>query len=311
MKNRKYQLLAFTAVILTACSPSEPDQRTGGAPDGLSAGQVSIIKEISGESANKIAFTVQVDAKVPYSVFWDLGNETTAKGEKAEGIYPQKGDYTVQVMIYTADGKCMTIQELIRLEEDDYSLISSPAYLMLTGGTDNPEGRTWVFDRGNRYASEVSAVTGKPVNGHIGLGEANGGYQGWWSAGADDKAGGLNHHYEFRLTFKLDGMELHVATDGKGNGRSVCTSSWPGYVAIDGDEGEFDYQGGKYSFSLNEEGETPMLTVSEGAVLGYYVCNDTYEIIYQTDEVLALRTQQADTFDWVFVFIREDLLSQE
>jgi PKD repeat protein len=309
MKSKTTYGFLTLAALLAACSPVEPDQRTGGTPDGLSPEQVSIVKKASDVSPNKILFSLGVkDATVPYSAFWDLGNGQTVKGEKAEGIYPEHGTYTVQLMVYTADGNAVLKKETIVLADDDYSLISSPVYLMLTGGKDVPEGRTWVFDRWNRYTAEVAAATGKAVGGHIGLGEANGGYQGWWSAGANDKAAAPNHHYNFRLTFKLSGMELLIETDGKGNGRSACTASWTDYTAIDADEGEFSYAGGRYSFSINEqEGGNPVLSLPEGAILGYYVCNDVYEIIYQSDEVLALRTQQGEDFDWVYVFIREDL----
>ncbi|MDR2791416.1 MAG: PKD domain-containing protein [Tannerellaceae bacterium] len=305
-----YGFLALVA-LLGACSPSEPDQRTGGTPDGLSPEQVSIVKKVSDVSSNKILFSLEVkDVTVPYSVFWDLGNGQTAKGEKAEGIYPEHGTYRVQMMVYTADGNAVTKQEIIELADDDYTLTSSPVYLMLTGGMEASDGRTWVFDRWNRYAAEVAAATGKAVGGHIGLGAFDGGYQGWWSAGPNDKASAPNHHYNFRLTFKLSGMKLLIETDGKGNGRSACTDSWTDYTAISADEGEFSYIGGQYSFSINEQEDgNPILSLpeGEGAVLGYYVCNDVYEIIYQTDEVLALRTQQGEDFDWVYVFIREEL----
>jgi hypothetical protein len=308
MKNiLKYGFVALMALIIAACSPQEFDDNSLGSPDTITEDQITFTATPSAESANKIIFTHTSQLKIPYAVFWDLGNGTTGKGDVITGVYPMKGNYTVKITVYAPDGAATTKTQDILLENNDFSLVSSPVYVKLTGGVDNTDGKTWVFDRYNNYAKEVADATGKDIGGHIGLGQENGGYQGWWKAGPNDKDGGLNHHYEFELTFKQVGMQLIIKNNGKGNGRSACCSSYPDYAEISGDEGEFTYSGGSYSFSINEsEGANPTLTVPDNAILGYYVCNNTYEIIYQTDEVIALYTQ-GNGFDWVYVFIRKDL----
>jgi hypothetical protein len=308
MKNiLKYGLIALAALFTAACSPQEFNDYSMGALDTVTPEQVNFSATPSAESANKITFTNTSGLKIPYAVFWDLGNGTTGKGDVITGLYPMKGDYTVKMTVQAPDGATVTKTYNLSLTNDDFSLVASDVYVQLTGGIDDADGKTWVFDRYNNYAKEVADATGKAITGHIGLGEANGGYQGWWAAGSDEKATSPNHHYEFKLTFKQAGMQLSIDNNGKGNGRSSCCSSYPDYAAISGDEGEFTYSGGNYTFSITErEDANPTLTLPNDVILGYYVCNNVYEIIYQTGDVIALYTQ-GDGFDWVYVFIREDL----
>ena len=310
MKNNfKYGFVILLAFAIAACSPQEFNDYAIDAPDTITPDQISFTATPATISENLITFTNTSRLTVPYTVLWNLGNGGTGKGDEITGLYPMKGTYTVTMTVYAPDGSEVAKTLRIELLNDDFSLVDSPVYNQLTGGTDNANGKPWVFDRYNNFAKEVADATGKSINGHIGLGEANGGYQGWWAAGYDEKAEAPNHHYEFKFTFKQAGMQLIIENSGKGNGRSSCCNSYPDYNPISGDEGEFTYSSSAYSFSITEpsdENSNPTLTLPNNAILGYYVCNNVYEIIYQTDEVIALYTQ-GDGFDWVYIFCREDL----
>jgi len=68
------------------------------------------------------------------------------------------------------------------------------------------------------------------------------------------------------------------------------------------------YSGGNYNFSLNESGQYPTITLTGNAFMGYYCGSQTYEIIYQTDKVMALRVDNtAEGQDWVFVYCLQEL----
>jgi hypothetical protein len=78
--------------------------------------------------------------------------------------------------------------------------------------------------------------------------------------------------------------------------------------ATSGDDAMFTYSGGEYTFSLEESGEYPVLTLSGNAYMGYYAGTQEYEIIYQTEEVMALRANNTvESQDWVFVYTLEEL----
>jgi hypothetical protein len=152
----------------------------------------------------------------------------------------------------------------------------------------------------------VADALSKDIRGHMGLSPAGAYSQEWWGAGANEKQ--ATELYKFKFTFKQTGTQLIIQNNGKGYGRWACANGQPG-ATQDGDDSVFDYSGGNYSFSISEPaGGYPKLTISSNAILGYYACNNEYEIIYQTEGVMALRVlNTTENQDWVFIFCREDL----
>jgi hypothetical protein len=309
----KYVWIALAALVMAACSPQEFDNNSMDAPDTVKPEQVTFTATPSAESANKINFTNTSQLKISYSVHWDLGNGTTGRGDAITGIYPMKGDYTVSMYVYAPDGAVVTKTYDLSLTNDDFSLVSSPVYVQLTGGIDSINGKTWVFDRYNNFTKEVADATGKDIRGHYGLSPAGDYSQQWWGAGQSEKIGSaLEKIYDFKFTFKQAGMQLIIETGGQGFGRKACLSgSGQTNYGEEGDDAFFDYDGGAYTFSIVEaesEDTYSTLTPSEGAILGYYACNLVYEIMYQTGEVIALRAlNTTENQDWVYIFCREDL----
>lgn len=76
---------------------------------------------------------------------WDLGNGQIATGDTVYGQYAFKNDYTVKMTGF--DGvKSVTISKVIRVMQDNLEYVNDPVYLMLTGGADAANGKTWVLD---------------------------------------------------------------------------------------------------------------------------------------------------------------------
>lgn len=305
-------LALMTVFAMTACDPQESDDHSLGAPDTVSSDQVSFTYTSTSKSENEIVFTNTSTVNVPYSVAWSLGNGAEGKTRTITAQYPEKGQYTVTLTVYTADGTAASKSQVLSIDKDDFGLIDTPTYRMLTGGMEKPEGKIWVIDQYNNYAKEVANATGKDVKGHMGLGP-NGSYgQGWWGAGPSEK--GAWELYKFKFNFRQQGAKLIITNNGKGYGRAASAASVGKFnvTEVDGEDAVFDYSGGEAGFSIAEDASNedayPVLTLGGNAFMGYYCGSQDYEIFYQTDEVMALRINNSiENSDWVLVYCLEEL----
>lgn len=313
MKNiLKTGILALLGMIMmTACE----DEYSLGTIATITSDQVSFSSTPSPQTPNILVFVNTSDTKgVVYSTLWDLGNGVTAKGDTVTAQYPYAGDYTVSLTLYAHDGSASSRSQVVHIENDDYSLIDKPVYNNLTGGIEATDGKTWVFDRYNNFVAEVAAETGYSINGHMGLGprlndDGTPHYgQDWWAAGPDDKS--TWKMYSSKFTFILGGTQLMIQNEGEGYGRKASSASVGGFTVTEesGDDVLFNYAGGNYTFSIDEESENPILTLSGNAFMGFYCGTQEYEIIYLTEEVMALRVDNTvEGQNWIFVYCREDL----
>ena len=323
------QILKFTfmslavALGLSACTSQDIKDNLA---DNLriTDDQVSFSYAASSKSDNILIFTNTSDIQAPYTYTWDLGNGVTSDVESPTGMYPDAGDYTVTFTVFGADGSKIVKTQSIHIAKDDPTLFDAPVYVNLTGGADNVDGRTWVFDQYNQYVAEVKAAVGTSISGHIGLGPLDSKDQEYWAAGPNEKSYDNTLEstgygwtlYDWKITFKLAGLQMNIVTAGEGYGRKVFDGQGGHNPFSSGgwnynDDIGFKYDGGDYTYSINEEGpyDCPQITLSGNAFMGYYCGSQVYDIIYQTDEVMALRTRDVpEDFDWVFVYIRSDLL---
>jgi len=276
--------------------------------------QVSFSYAASAKSDNILVFTNTSDIKAAYKLSWDLGNGTVvSNSESATGVYPDAGDYTVTLTVSGADGTVIVKTQAIHIAKDDPSLFDTPTYLNLTGGVDSVNGKTWIFDQYNQYTKEVATATGKNIGGHMGLGPLGTEDQEWWAAGPNEKSfDNVGWYlYDFRFNFALVGLKLNIANAGWGYGRNQRIAQ-QGFVAtnVNGEDATFKYNGGDYTYTVLDDGPDgfPQLTLSGNAFMGYYCGSQNYDIIYLTDQVMALSTQNTvEGQDWVFIFIRPDL----
>jgi len=315
-KITKFIFMAFAVVLaLTACSPNDSFLLGNST---ITADQVSFSAVPSETNANIILFTNTSNINIPTSSVWDLGNGSVVKAATARGLYPEAGDYTVTLTVTSTDGTSVTTSQTIHIAKDDPTLFDTPVYNNLTGGASNADGKTWVFDQWNLYTAEVkTALEGKDIRGHIGLGPVDALTQEWWGAGPNEKSyegtlASVGHGwtlYDWKLTFSMaGGLKLNITTGGEGYGRNALNGKEFNATWSNADDMAFPFDGGDYTFTLNEAGQFPSLTLSGDAFTGYYVGTQTYDIIYLTDEVMALRahnTQEGQ--DWIFIYIREDL----
>ncbi len=296
-------LAVLSLLMITACDPQQStDYALGAMP---TADQLDFTATPTASKANIIDFANT--SSIKGIATWDLGNGTKVKGETVQATYPFKGEYTITMSLYTSGGSA-TITKKVVIANDDYSLVNTPVYKNLTGGAENTAGKTWVFDQYNNFVKEVADKTGFSITGHLGLG-ANGSYgQKYWGAGPNEKSKWKMYDYEFN--FIQLGVKLAINNVGEGYGRKASSSSVGGFnvTSIDGDDAFFPYSGGNYTFSIDQSGKYPKIKLSGNAFMGYYCGSQEYEIIYQTDKVMALRVNNTlENSDWIFVYCLKEL----
>jgi PKD repeat protein len=299
------------ALVITSCAPQESDDYQLGNIGGVSSDQVSFTYTKSSDNDNVLIFTNTSTVTVQYSYVWDLGNGTVSRDKSPTGVYPKAGTYIVSLAVSSADGNTVIKTQNIVIEKDDNSLLDTELYNNLTGGLSAANGKVWVFDQHNLYAAEVAQATGYNITGFIGLSPINSFGQDWWGAGADEKSFEATgwYLYDFKFNFLQDGLKLNITNAGFGYGRNACLNVG-GFSAIkvEGDDATFNYGGGSYTFALDEGGAHPKLILSGNAFMGYYAGTQEYDVVYLTEEVLAICAHNTvEGQDWVFVFIREDL----
>jgi hypothetical protein len=174
MKKITYSIFwMFCAIFaLTSCSAQDGDtDHDLGDIATITADQITFTQTPSATSSNIITFTNTTKINGPYGVKWDLGNGVTGNSESLTGQYPLAGNYNVTLTITTADGVSASKSMVLTLNTNDYSLISTPNYVHLTGSQTPEKKRVWVFDQYNNYTARVAKATGLSIKGHEGLGK--------------------------------------------------------------------------------------------------------------------------------------------
>lgn len=313
MKNifNKISWIIMAVLFIPACSPTEDAEYALGEMMPVKVEDISFTITPSEQSPNIVTLTNTTPHKGVISIVWTVdvnGDLRTFNKDNVELTLPEAGDYPVMLTIYNPDGTAVSKNTILKIENSDFSLVSSPVYINLTGGMENPSGKVWVFDQYNNFAKEVSDATTKDIKGHIGLGPQGSMGQEWWGAGPDEKNSWKM--YDFKFNFIQAGVKLNITTAGEGYGRNASSASVGGFAVSgsSGDDAFFPYDGGTYTFSIDETGVNPILKLSGNAFMGYYCGSQEYEIIYQTDKVMALRVDNTtESQDWVFVYCLEEL----
>ena len=330
-------LLAFLCGAVTITSCDKDDDNNG--DDNKTTTTLTADFTFSVGDGNVVTFTNTSTGSYAASE-WNFGDQSSvATTTNATHTYPTAGTYHVTLKITASDATEATKQKDVVIEHDDVSGLLTPTVEKLIGGSTVGSERVWVLDRWNSYIAEVARATGKTITGHYGLGEFGSYSSAWWGAGKDEKTAIGWRIYEETYTFSLagSGLKLDIYNPGgKGYGRlrnNISGAKFPDATAwLDPThddapstaEAEFTYNGGSYTFSTaepeTEDGYAKLILPSTtDAFLGYWVGTQEYEIIYLTAEVLAFRAADPDddgdlgedAFDWIFVFIRQDLCPEE
>jgi hypothetical protein len=172
-----------------------------------------------------------------------------------------------------------------------------------------------VLDRYNNFTAEVRDHLETDIRGHAGLYSLGSISQGWWGAGPNHWGGEANPMrdiYTMEFTFVQVGTSLRIdAPGGLGYGRlPVLNAQGIPTVGISGADAWFTFTGGNFTFSLTDSGTRgfPQFTISQGGFMAYMAVMDrTYDIVYLTDRVMALRMYNTtEGQDWVFIFTRPE-----
>lgn len=263
-------------LLIFSCDPEDNELTVGAPPN---AEDASFTHTPSEENDNIIHFT---NTSAAFIKVWNFGNGSIAKGSEVTGVFPLKGSYEVTLTVYTAGGS-VSSKQTIEIAETDPTLLDLPVYNMLTGGADQPEGKTWIID-----ATRA---------GHFGVGPnpsdpAFGDTPHWYAAGADEKAGsGL---YDDEFTFVLEDFRFVQTTNGDVFINTKYASQFPGSYSNVGDyTAPFEApENLTWSVTDDEEGNQ-FLTIAGGGFIGYYSEVFTYKIVSLTETEMILRGEDA------------------
>lgn len=267
-------LMAISLLAFTSCDPQDStDYKLGPIP---SADQLSFtIKE---SASNPNILEVKNTSKIAGIAVWSFGNGASDKGDDVIGTYPFKGDYTVTLTLYTSGGAESTTQN-ISIAKDDYNLLDTPMYNALTGGIENTKGKTWVYDQ--------------TKDGHFGVGPADSEKPDWWSCPAEGKAECSLYTQELTFTITTSGLKLNWTNNGwvytNGPGKDALAKL--GYTnAVVPGAGDYDVEyspKSSYTFMMVESAN--LLTLHDGAFVGHYTGNSTYNILKLTEDEMYLK----------------------
>ena len=254
------------AIVISACRKENP--QLGSPPEETDA---VFTYAPSDTNNNVIIFT----ATNPDIInMWDFGNGLTGEGAVVSSIYPNAGNYTVNLSVFNSGGSKTSSQEII-IEQTDPGLLDNPIYTMLTGGINGPGFKSWYID--------------STTAGHFGVGpdpvSALGYTPEWWSAPEMAKPGcGM---YDDRFVFYLNDYRFDMITNGDVYVHNTIADQYPGAF-----ENLADFTA-PYDNQLNEswsviEGSDTTLTVSGNSFIGFGTGVNTYKIIELTENSMYL-----------------------
>ena len=254
------------AIVISACRKEDP--QLGLPPKETDA---DFTYDPSDTNDNVIIFT----ATNPDIInMWDFGNGLTGEGTVVSSIYPNAGNYTVNLSVFNSGGSKTSSQEII-IEQTDPGLLDNPIYTMLTGGINGPGFKSWYID--------------STTAGHFGVGpdpvSALGYTPEWWSAPEMAKPGcGM---YDDRFVFYLNDYRFDMITNGDVYVHNTIADQYPGAF-----ENLADFTA-PYDNQLNEswsviEGSDTTLTVSGNSFIGFGTGVNTYKIIELTENSMYL-----------------------
>ncbi|MBC3847398.1 glycoside hydrolase family 16 protein [Winogradskyella echinorum] len=306
MKNLKYIIYSLLTMFLVVTSCQEDDADFG---EVVAPSNIQITVDIVGADANNpngdgsgvVNFTTTATNAISYQYVYN-GSRTSAPNGEQSYNFANLGlnTYSVTVIAFGTGGA--STSETI--DVDVLSLYEPPADLITMLTADS--SRTW------RIKSETGS--------HFGLGPVGGGFNEWYQASAEEKAGvGM---YDDRYIFNVDGTFTHITnstnddggvnTDGTVFGREVLIDELNGTggpgTANGADIENYPYSDYTAQWSLSAPGGVETLSLSGIAFLGYYIGGDhTYKIEMRSANEMSVRSTDGNgEFDWGFILTSEE-----
>lgn len=276
--------IALVGLFAASCSPDEIDDVSAAGLPSVNNLNVEIVVN---QETNYVTFTLKNAEMTPLWIFSESEIITANPYQKR---YRKAGTYSVEVKAMNRNGVSDGSRTYEFVVENDLSgPTSHPLY-----GT---ESKAWIIDAGTA--------------GHFGCGPDAGNAAGWWSAGANEKAG--SGMYENVLTFKADGSYLFEV----GEPGTVFVNTGVTLIGADLNSGtDFSYpwkdQEGKYELT-----DTSIKVAQQHApdytIIGY-VPNDAYltstielQIVTMEDSKLEVAWVAPDgSIAWFFRYIPRD-----
>lgn len=185
-------IILFIAALFAASCTQEMSTIT--IPDAITQDQIGIVVT---PTATQNVYDVKVN--VPEGIVKiNFGNGVKVDGTSGQASYPFKGSYDITVNV-ASKGGITSKTTVLKVDADNYELLSDPVYTYLTGGPSAINGKTWVLDSLSK--------------GHMGVGPPAGTTPEWWTAPALDKKG--KQIYDDEITFKLKGAKVTLDNKGK------------------------------------------------------------------------------------------------
>jgi len=292
MKNIiKYGVYALMFIfIITSCNPQDNDDNKLGPEPTTSELDFSITP--STETPNIL--NIKNTSSRSGIAVWDLGNYATGKGETIEGVYPFEGEYTITLTLYTSGGST-SITKKVTIANNNFDLLDTEMYNNLTGGFDNVEGKTWIFDSSKE--------------GHLGVFPND---KSWsWNAGPNEKATSSLYKQEFTFSMsKTTGLKLVWKNEGKvytntAGRKALAELGYPNATNPVGEENDYDVEytpKSSYSFTVIET--AGLLILTEGAFMGHYAGTSTYRIVNLTENEMELNCSSIleEGNNWRYIF---------
>ncbi len=288
MKKIKYILiLAVSVLMLGACKPTELASPNVGAAPSASDLQITVTPGI-----DAFHFIVENTSPVTGMASWDLGNGSTATGNKTTVYYPVPAAYVVTMSLYTKGGHA-SITKTITTTETDWAYFSDPNITMLSGGIDAINGKTWVMD--------------SLASGHMGVGPSLDNSFSWWSASPLAKS--FKGLYDDEFNLKLTGFAVTYDNKGVSYVKDYRRTD-PAYSNPRQNDSDYmvDYPGlhtGTWSF-MTKDGKNYLKISSATPV---YPCFDTgakdgeYLILNISENHLELACTGSDGNAWHYLLI--------
>jgi len=167
-------------LLIVSCSPDDRPEL---------GDQINDLKIVvtPAEAPNTYVFTTNRSDVIG---FWTLGNGATASGvNSVTSEYPFAGNYNVTLEAYGSAGRTNNVSITINVPKSNFTLLQDPIYNLITGGINNPEGKTWMVDSLRRGHIVKNPQKGSPD----------------WIAPEVNKKDG--HLYDDEVIFKLTNDE--------------------------------------------------------------------------------------------------------
>ena len=193
----QYIAIAALAVSAAACTPEYPEPKQGDLPQ-ASALDVTITVD---QETNYATFVMNNKGVVPVWIFGDQkidGKASKRYSYTENGVtlrFRDAGEYTVEVKAYNANGLSQgSLVKTFTMDNTYRDPFDPTPYIKAVSGDGS---QSWVWN--------------STEDGHFGCGETIDNPKGWWSCGANGKAGFL---YDDVMTFESDGKYTFDPGDG-------------------------------------------------------------------------------------------------